>query len=444
MTILSYILVGLGTLVLGYLLAFVRQQSKARIAEEANGQQLQRLENEVLMHSAEKQKFEVQQQQLEEKLEAARAQVLALTGDVNRQQAENKALLERMDREQGALEKREEELRQRFENLANEILDKKSEKFTLQNKENLSEMLNPFRERIVEFQKRVEESHVEGEKRGAALTEQIRGLKELNQQITQEAKSLTQALRGDSKTQGNWGELQLENILSRAGLEKGIHYEKEKNFKTEEGQNQRLDYILNLPDDKHLILDSKVSLSAYSRYFDTEDKAERERALKEHVNSMYAHIKSLGERNYQSLYGINQPDYVLMFVANEPALTAALREDPQLYEKALDKNIALVTTATLLATLRTISYIWKQDQQNKNADEIARQAAALYDKFVNFTEDLIKLGNQMGTAQKTYKEAMNKLSEGSGNLVRRTENLRKLGTNPTKVINQKLIDRAEE
>lgn len=444
MTILSYILVALGCLALGYLLAYVTQQKKGTVAKETLQHELQAVQNQLEIYQNESEKYQSQIASFEEKLETSRAQILTLTVDVNQQQTENKNLQERMERENTELEKREEQLRQRFENLANEILDKKSEKFTLQNKENLGELLLPFRERILEFQKRVEETNVEGEKRGAALVEQIKGLKELNQQITQEAKSLTLALRGDNKTQGNWGELQLENILSKAGLEKGIHYEKEQNFKNEAGQNQRLDYILNMPDGKHLILDSKVSLSAYSRFFDTEDEAQQQRALKEHVSSMHAHVKGLGERNYQTLYGINPPDYVLMFVANEPALTAALKEDPNLYEKALDKNVALVTTATLLATLRTISYIWKQDQQNKNADEIARQAAALYDKFVGFSDDLIKLGSQMSTATKTYQEAMKKLTDGSGNLVRRTENLRKLGTNPTKEINGKLLDRAGE
>ncbi len=444
MPTLYYLLISVSALLLGYLLAYAMQQKKVSAAKDAAQQEVQALQNQVEIYTREANKLQNQWAVAEEKLDTARQQTLTLTGDVNRQQAENKNLQERMEREQAELEKREEQLRQRFENLANEILDKKSEKFTLQNKENLGALLLPFRDRILEFQKRVEETNVQDEKRGAALVEQIKGLKELNQQITQEAKSLTLALRGDSKTQGNWGELQLENILSKAGLQKGIHYEKEQSFKNEAGQNQRLDFILNMPDGKHLILDSKVSLSAYSRYFDTDDKAEQKLALKEHVNSMHTHIKGLGDRNYQNLYGINPPDYVLMFVANEPALTAALNEDPNLYEKALDKNVALVTTATLLATLRTISYIWKQDDSNKNADEIARQAAALYDKFVGFTEDLQKLGSQMGTAQKTYDDAMKKLTDGSGNLVRRTENLRKLGVNPTKEIQAKLLNKSED
>ena len=352
-------------------------------------------------------------------------------------------LKEKLDEQKQEVEKLNEKFAAEFKNLANEIFEEKSKKFTTQNKENLGELLSPLREKISEFQKKVEDSHTAGEKRSAALTEQLRHLKELNQEITREAKSLTLALRGDSKTQGNWGEMQLESILEKAGLQKDLHYFKEKNYKTEEGQNQRLDFIINLPDGKHLVLDSKVSLSAYSRYFDCEDESDKERCLKEHINSLHNHIKLLGDKNYHSLYGITTPDYVMMFIANEPALTVALKEDPQLYEKALARNIVLVSTTTLLATLRTISYIWKQDLQNKNAEEIARQAGALYDKFVGFTDDLMKLGNQLGTVQNTYRDSMKKLTEGTGNLVRRTEKLRELGAKSSKDQNAKLLDRAD-
>jgi DNA recombination protein RmuC len=205
-----------------------------------------------------------------------------------------------------------------------------------------------------------------------------------------------------------------------------------------------LDYIINLPDGKNLILDSKVSLTAYSNYHDTEDKDQRAQYLKQHLDSINGHLKLLGGKDYQKLHDINSPDYVLMFVANEPALTLALREDQGLFEKALDKNIVIVSISTLLATLRTISYIWKQDLQNKNAEEIARQAGNLYDKFVGFTDDLLKLGSQMDTASKTYKDAMNKMVDGSGNLTKRIQDLKKLGVNPSKDINQRLVDRSED
>lgn len=359
-------------------------------------------------------------------------------------QTKQENLEELLSKQKEELTDVQEKFTKEFELIANKILDQKSKSFKEENKESIGELLNPLKERIKEFQERVEKTNEEGVKRNSVLTEQIKQLKELNQEITEETKSLTKALRGDSKTQGNWGELQLESILNKAGLEKDIHYQKESNLKTEDGSNQRLDYIINLPDGKHLILDSKVSLTAYSNYFDTEDESERAIYLKQHLDSLNVHIKTLSDKDYQKLYGINPPDYVLMFIANEPALTIALKEDPSIYEKALSKNLVLVSTTTLLATLRTISYIWKQDLQNKNAEEIARQAANLYDKFVGFTDDILKLGAQLKTATGTYEEAAKKLSEGRGNLVKRAEDLKKLGVNPSKEIDGRLIERSKE
>lgn len=351
---------------------------------------------------------------------------------------------QRLEEQKAELESIQEKFSKEFELVANRILEEKSIKFTDQNKQNLDTILNPLKERITEFQKKVEDNNVQSAERTAALKNQIEELKKLNQEITSETKSLTQALKGDSKTQGNWGELQLESILEKAGLEKGIHYSKETNIKTEDGANQRLDYIINLPDGKHLILDSKVSLTAYSNYCDTDDEGKRTSYLKQHLDSINNHIKLLGTKDYQNLHSINTPDYVMMFIANEPALTIALKEDHSLFEKALDRNIVLVSTSTLLATLRTISYIWKQDLQNRNAEEIARQAASLYDKFVGFSEDLIKLGNQLNTVSITYEESMKKLSSGKDNLIRKTERLKELGVNPSKRMDQRLLDRSDE
>lgn len=351
---------------------------------------------------------------------------------------------EKFEEHKSEFESLQEKFTKEFELVANKILEEKSSKFTDQNKKNLDDILSPLKERIKEFQKKVEDNNVQSAERSAALKTQIDELKKLNQDITHETKSLTQALRGDSKTQGNWGEMLLESILEKAGLQKDVHYTKETNLKSDDGSNQRLDYIINLPDGKHLIIDSKVSLTAYSKYFDTDDETARKRHLKEHLDSILGHIKLLSSKDYQKLFDINTPDYVLMFVANEPALTLALQEDQSLFEKALDRNIVLVSTSTLLATLRTISYIWKQDLQNKNAEEIARQAASLYDKFVGFSEDLIKLGNQLKTATGTYDESMKKLSEGKDNLIRKTERLKELGVNPSKKIDQRLVDRSDD
>ncbi len=395
---------------------------------------------------AEQEKSKTQQLQLNDlkkDLETERTKASSLASNLSATEADYRNLEEKLKERKKEIEELQNQFAFQFKNLANDIFEEKSKKFTEQNKSNLSEILNPLKEKITDFEKKVEQNNKESIDRNSALREQLVNLKELNQQITKEASNLSKALKGDSKTQGTWGEIQLEAILERAGLQKDIHYFKEKNFKNEEGQNQRLDYIIKLPDDKYLVLDSKVSLTAYSEYYNTADEIEQAKHLKNHLDSVYSHIKLLSEKNYQNLYEINQPDYVMMFLANEPALTLALREDNGLYEKALDKNIALVSATTLLATLRTIGYIWKQDLQNTNALEIARQAGSLYDKFHTLIEDLTKVGNNLKTTQNSYQDAMNKLIEGKDNLVRKTERLKELGAKTTKQLSQQLLDRAD-
>jgi DNA recombination protein RmuC len=397
--------------------------------------------------AAEQEKNKALQQlhsELKKEAEAGRDKINELTKNLSATEADYRNLEEKLAERKKEIEELQNQFAIQFKNLANDILDEKTKKFTEQNKNNLSEILNPLREKIGEFEKKVEQTNKESIDRNAALREQLTNLKELNQQITKEASNLSKALKGDAKTQGTWGEIQLELILERAGLQKEIHYFKEKNFKDDSGQNQRPDYVIKLPDDKFLVLDSKVSLTAYSEYFNATAEPEQQKWLKTHLDSIYGHIKLLSERNYQNLYEINQPDYVMMFVANEPALTLALREDNSLYEKALDKNIALVSATTLLATLRTIGYIWKQDMQNKNALEIARQAGALYDKFQALTDDLTKVGNNLKTTQASYQDAMNKLVDGKDNLVRKTERLKELGAKATKQLDKRLLDRAED
>ncbi|MDN4166213.1 DNA recombination protein RmuC [Cytophagales bacterium LB-30] len=379
-----------------------------------------------------------------QQLQQEREKVLSLSSKQAETEANYRNLQAKLEEQAKDLQKLQDQFAIQFKNLANDIFEEKGKRFAEQNKTQLSDILSPLKEKIQSFEKKVEESNKEGLERNTALREQINQLKELNVQITKEAENLTKALKGDSKTQGNWGEMQLEAILEKVGLQKDVHYFKEKNYKNEEGQNQRLDYIIKMPDDKYLVLDSKVSLTAYSNYFNADTEAEQAKYLKAHFESIQSHIKLLSEKNYQNLYEINQPDYVMMFVANEPALSIALREDIGLYEKALDKNIVLVSTSTLLATLRTISYIWKQDLQNKNALEIARQAGSLYDKFVALSEDLKKVGNNLITTQNSYQEAMGKLYQGKDNLVRKTERLRELGAKTTKQIDQRLIDRADD
>ncbi len=429
------LLVGLGAgLGLGFLLAKVKAKS--------GGEEAQKLRMELDMEQKRLEKQTEEFRDLNNQLKEEREKVISLSGDKSRLEANYRNLQERLDEQKKEVNQLQEKFAFEFKNLANEILEEKSKKFTDQNKINIGEILNPLKEKIENFEKKVEQSGKESLQQNTALAEQLKQLKELNQQITKEAESLTKALKGDSKTQGNWGEMQLETILEKVGLQKDVHYFKEQNFKNEEGANQRLDYIIKMPDDKYLVLDSKVSLTAYSNYFDHDEPAEQAKYLKQHIESINSHIKILGEKNYQNLYEIQQPDFVLMFVANEPALTIALKEDQNLYEKALDKNIVLVSTSTLLATMRTVSYIWKQDLQNKNAIEIARQAGALYDKFEGFTSDLLKVGVNLKQTKDNYDLAMNKLSQGAGNLVRRTETLKELGAKASKQLDQRLLDRS--
>ncbi len=377
-------------------------------------------------------------------LEQERNRANELNKNLAATEADYRNLEEKLKERKKELEELQHQFSVQFKNLANDIFEEKSKKFTDQNKSNIQDILNPLKEKITEFEKKVEQTNIDSVKNNAALHQQLVNLKELNQQITKEASNLTRALKGDSKTQGNWGEMQLEAILETAGLQKDIHYFKEKNYKNEEGENQRLDYIIKLPDDKYLVLDSKVSLTAFAQYINAEEEIEQKKFLKQHIESVQSHIKLLSEKNYQNLYDINQPDYVMMFMANEPAFTLALREDNSIFEKALSRNIVLVSTSTLLATLRTISAIWKQDLQNKNALEIARQAGSLYDKFHALIEDLTKVGKSLESTQQQYKDSMNKLFEGKDNLIRKTERLRELGAKTTKQLDQRFLDRADD
>ena len=329
-----------------------------------------------------------------------------------------------------------------FKNLANEIFEEKTKKITEVNKENLSNILDPLKENIARFERKVESSNKDAVEFNAILKSEINHLKNETLKMRDDANNLANALRGESKTQGDWGEQQMETILNAAGLEKNIHYEKEKNLKNENQDNQRLDYIVKLPGDKCIIIDSNVSLVAYVNYYNSEDKEDKKHYLKEHLKSINTHITTLSNKNYQDL-DINQPDYILMFMANEPAFKLAVLEDVSLYNKAIDRNIVMVTNSTLFATLKTVAYMWKQDKANKNAIEIARQAGSLYDKFQSFSEDLIKVGNNLNTTKNTYEDAMKKLTDGKDNLVRKTERLRELGAKASKKINPKLLDRSE-
>ncbi|UII21951.1 DNA recombination protein RmuC [Fulvivirga ligni] len=380
--------------------------------------------------------------QIKQELAAERNKVLELNNNLSTTEANYNNLKEKLGEQKQELEKLQERFALEFKNLANEIFEEKSRKFTDQNKVNLGELLNPLKERIVEFEKKVELNSKESLEQSSALREQLRGLRELNQQMTKEAENLTKALKGDTKTQGTWGEFILESILEKSGLEKGREYFIQESFTNEEGRRLQPDVIVKLPDDKNIIIDSKVSLIAYERYV-SGDEEERMINLKAHLLSMKNHIKGLDLKKYQQLHGVQGLDFILMFIPIEPAFSTAVQGDAQLFNDAYDKNIVIVSPSTLMATLRTIANIWKNEYQSQNALEIARQGGNLYDKFVAFIEDLKKVGNNLRITQNAYTDAMKKLYEGKDNLVRKSERLRELGAKASKTIDPKLIDRAD-
>jgi DNA recombination protein RmuC len=341
------------------------------------------------------------------------------------------------------MELRQEQLRKDFELLATKILDEKSEKFTIQNKENIKSILNPLQEKIKTFEEKVDLTQKESISMHSALKTQLEGLKDLNQQMTKEATNLTRALKGDSKMQGNWGELVLERVLEKSGLEKDREYFVQQSFTLPDGSRVLPDVVLHLPDNKKMIIDSKVSLTDYERYINAEDE-DKGSFLKGHVNSIKKHVDQLSDKNYQDLYDIESPDFVLMFIPIEPAFAVVVNEDNSIYNKAFEKNIVIVTPSTLLATLRTIDSMWNNEKQQQNAIEIARQAGALYDKFEGLVTDLTGVGKKIDGAKSDYSAAMNKLVEGKGNLITSVEKLKKLGAKAKKSLPETYIKRAQE
>jgi DNA recombination protein RmuC len=308
----------------------------------------------------------------------------------------------------------------------------------------MKNILSPLQDKIQLFEKKVEDTHKESIDYHAALRQQILGLKEMNLQMSKETLNLTKALKGDSKIQGNWGELVLERVLEKSGLEKDREYYVQQSHTNEGGQRVFPDVVINLPDGKKMIVDSKVSLTAYEKYINEEDDNLKNSFLKEHVNSIKRHVEQLGDKNYQDLYQIESPDFVLLFIPMEPAFALALNDDTSLYNKAFEKNIVIVTPSTLLATLRTIDSMWANQKQQENAFEIARQAGALYDKFEGFVADLVKVGNKIKDSKTEYDNAMNKLVDGKGNLITSVEKLKKMGAKAKKSLPDNILIRAEK
>lgn len=335
-------------------------------------------------------------------------------------------------------------LSDQFKNLANEILEEKSRRFAEQNQQNLDTLLKPLQEKLTDFRKQVDETYQSEARERFALKQEVEKLAGLNLRMTDETRALTNALKGESKTQGDWGELVLETILENSGLRKGEEYLVQDTQTISDGSRLQPDVVIRLPESKHLVIDSKVSITAYTRYMQSDDEDIKISELNSHVLSIKQHIQGLSAKNYQDLYGVGSIDFVLMFIPIEPAFLAAMRHAPEIYQDALKKNIVIVCPSTLLATVRTVAHLWRQEQQNRNAQEIARQCAALYDKFVGFVEDLDKVGQRLEQAQVSYSDAVGKLKTGRGNLIRTAENVKKLGVKPNKSLPSKLTDVADD
>ncbi|WP_343486008.1 DNA recombination protein RmuC [Allomuricauda sp. d1] len=435
-TELMYVLIGLISVGIGVLLGIYIQKLRTKSDESVWGERESQLKNTVAS--------------LNEKLLAENEEKRVLQSEKERlgnqivRQGADLENLQRINSEQKEeVEKLQEKFTKEFENLANKILDEKSTKFTEQNQKNIKQILNPLQEKIQLFEKKVEENQKQSFGINAALKEQLRLLQEQNLKITQEAENLTKALKGDSKMQGNWGELVLERVLEKSGLEKDREYSVQQSFQREDGSRVMPDVIINLPDGKKMIVDSKVSLTDYERYTNAEED-DKPKFLKDHINSLRKHVEQLSAKKYEDLYEMESPDFVLLFVPIEPAFAIAINEDNSLYNKAFEQNIVIVTPSTLLATLRTIDTMWSNEKQQRNAIEIARQAGALYDKFEGFVTDLTKVGKKMDEAKTEYRGAMNKLVEGRGNIVTSIEKLKKMGAKAKKSIPEKILKRAIE
>ena len=377
--------------------------------------------------------------QQQNELNSHKESIASLKEDRTRQDAQNSTLLEKLETQKDDILKMQKNSEKHFENIANRLLEEKTQRFSETNQKNMKQILDPLNAKIKEFEQKVESTNKESIDRHSGLKEMIGHLSEQSKQVAQDANNLAKALKGDFKQQGNWGELVLQSILDRSGLTKGDEYETQVSERDEEGRLFQPDIVIKLPDNKRLIVDSKVSLVAYDQLIAAVDQDEALKHEKNHSIAIKNHINNLSSKNYHDLYQIESPDFVLMFIPIDTAFSSALRQDPTLFDYAFSKNVIIVTASTLLATLKTVETLWKNDKQNRYAQDIAAEAGKMYDKFVGFMDDMEKMGNQINTVKGTFEKSMNKLHTGSGNLVKRAEKIKELGANANKALPGKLI-----
>ena len=406
----------------GYTIGLLLGRARASAAE-AKAERLPQVEGRLI--------------ESEQQLNALNAQVATLTMQLTQERNQSNEKL-------ALLQSAREELTHQFKNLANDILEEKSKRFSEQNQQSLCQLLDPLKTKLQEFQGKVEQVYVQEGKDRSALAEQVRQLMELNKTVSQEANNLTKALKGSNKSQGNWGELVLERVLEGSGLRKGEEYDVQESHTLPDGRRLQPDVVVHLPDDRHLVIDAKATLVAYEDYANAEDEKHRDAALKRHLDAVRSHIKGLSDKNYQDLYGLKSLDFVLMFIPIEPAFMLAVTHDRELFMDAWNKNVLLVSPSTLLFVVRTVANLWRQEAQTRNAQDIAKRGAELYDKLAGFVEDMESLGTRLNQAQKDYDGAINKLSTGRGNLIRQAEMLKKLGVKPSKSLPAPMVEIAND
>jgi DNA recombination protein RmuC len=413
------------------------QAQKLRLAKLSAEEKLTASQNELAGVHERLRELQAEQASLETELQARREENASLRTSL---QMEKEQTAEKLK----LLNESREQLSVAFKNIANEIFEDKTKKFNDVSKDSLATLLNPLQEKISQFEKRVEETYDKESKDRFSLTNEIKNLQELNKRISEDAVNLTNALKGDNKAQGNWGEFVLESILEKSGLVKGREYDVQVNLRAEDGSKLQPDIVVHLPESRDIIIDSKVSLKAWDDYCSTDDEDKRAEYLKQHIQSLRLHVKNLAGKDYQNLTGLNSLDYVCLFMPIEAAYAEAARHDSELLTFAFERNIVFVVPSTLLAILKTVQNLWRLAQQSQNASEIARRAGDLYDKFAAFVGDLQEVGNKLDATQKTYDKAFNKLKSGRGNLLKRVETLKKLGAKTSKQLDQDMLGQAEE
>ena len=434
-------------IVLGVLIGWIGARlSFKNIQKDSLGIEMKLQEKQVLLQvEVEKRSnLEYQLSELKNELNEQREKVVHINGELSAKNVSLENFKERLDNQTNEIANMQEKFSEQFKNLAITILEEKSKKFTEQNQNNINEVLKPLSEKLKDFERKVEDTYVKNVKDRTDLQAEVKKLYELNARISQDANNLTKALKGDVKKQGNWGEMVLERILENSGLEKGREYKTQESFNREEGGRYQLDVIIYLPENKHIVVDAKVSLLAYENYVSAESTNDQSAFMKDHLRSIKAHIKELSDKQYYNLDGLNTPEYVLMFIPIEASFSVAVREDNALFNEAWENKIVIVSPSTLIATLMTISSIWNQENQTKNAVEIARQSGNLYDKFEGLLKDLQQLGKKIDDAQSYYRSTVSKLSEGKGNLISRVENLKILGAKASKSIPDEYLNPIDE